>query len=127
MSEICCYCEAEFSVLEVNGGSISGACQEPIVCPNCKRTVRRQRTTGVFDETLIKLPDNKLSKYLGISDLEWESMGAELNENRGSSGDMNYSYWFIVPEGTSEEILEKTGWEENQQIIDIPTSVVDFN
>ncbi|HHQ4578364.1 hypothetical protein ACSZN2_22095 [Aeromonas hydrophila] len=49
----------------------------------------------------------------------------ELNENTGNSGDMVYCYWFIVPDTTSDDILEKTGWKIGQMVDDIPVWVVD--
>lgn len=125
MIEQCPRCGAEFSVTELGGGGICGACQEPIDCPYCHVTVRKERTTGTFSEKLIKAPESLLSQHFGISDVEWEEMGAELNANTGSSDDMTYCYWFIVPEGTSEEILEKTGWQIDQMIDDVPVELVD--
>lgn len=125
MIELCPICGAEFSVTELGGGGICGACKEPIDCPYCHKTVRTERTTGTFSETLIKAPDSPLSQHLGISDIEWEEMGAELNASTSSSGDMTYCYWFTVPKGTSGEILEKTGWQVDQMIDDIPVEAVD--
>jgi|GEM_PF-2301729 hypothetical protein len=125
MSEECPKCGAEFSVTVIGGGGICGACREPINCPNCHETVREERTSGTFTETLIKTPDSLLSRHLGISDDDWEDMGAELNTNTGNSGEMTYCYWFIVPEGTSEEILYKSGWEIGQMIDQIPVELVD--
>ena len=126
MSEECPNCGAEFSVTVIGGGGICGACREPIDCPYCHETVREERTTGTFTETLIKAPTNSLlSRHLGISDDDWEEMGAELNANTGNSGEMTYCYWFMVPEGTSEEILNKTGWKTGQMIDQIPIELVD--
>ncbi|MFA0715875.1 hypothetical protein AB4622_07640 [Vibrio splendidus] len=125
MSEKCPKCGAEYSVSVIGGDGICGACREPIVCPYCHETVREERTTGTFTETLIKAPDCLLSRHLGISDDDWEEMGVELNANTGNSGEMIYGYWFIVPEGTSEEILQKTGWEIGQMIDHIPVELVD--
>ena len=125
MSEECPKCGAEFSVAVIGGGGICGACREPIDCPYCHETVREERTTGTFSETLIKAPGSLLSRHLGISDDDWEEMGAELNANTGNSGEMTYCYWFNVPEGTSEEILHKTGWEIGQMIDHIPVELVD--
>jgi len=125
MNEECPKCGAEFSVTEIGGGGICGACREPINCPYCHETVREERTTGTFAETLIKTPDSLLSRHLGISDDDWEDMGAELNANTGSTGEMTYCYWFIVPEGISEEILHKTGWKIGQMIDQIPVEFVD--
>jgi hypothetical protein len=52
-------------------------------------------------------------------------MGAELNANTGNNDGMTYSYWFIVPDNTSEEILEKTGWQVGQMVDEIPIELVD--
>ena len=124
MIEQCSKCGAKFSVTE-HGGGICGACQEPIDCPHCHETVRKERTTGTFSETLIKAPDSLLSQHLGVSDVDWEEMGAQLNANTGNNDEMTYCYWFIVPEGTPEEILEKTGWQVGQTVNDIPVELVD--
>ncbi|PSV03683.1 hypothetical protein C0W80_05765 [Photobacterium leiognathi subsp. mandapamensis] len=125
MSEQCPFCGAIFTVVEMCGGGICGACREPIDCPHCKKKIREERTTGWFKEILISSPDNSLSQFLGITDNEWEEMGAELNANTGNTGDMVYNYWFIVPDATSEDILEKTGWNIGQTISDIPTWIVE--
>jgi hypothetical protein len=124
MVETCCHCGALFTVSCIGGNGICGACLEPIDCPYCKKTVRQERTTGTFTETLVKAPDSALAQYLGITDDEWNDMGAELNANT-SRDDMVYSYWFEVPEGTPEDLLEKTGWKVDQMIDDIPVWVVD--
>jgi hypothetical protein len=90
--------------------------------------VRQERTTGSFIETLVKAPgtpSSALAQYLGITDDEWDEMGADLQANTGHSGDMIYSYWFVVPEGTSDDLLEKTGWEVDQMIDGIPVWVVE--
>lgn len=128
MVETCCHCGALFTVSCIGGGGICGACLEPIDCPHCKKTVRQERTTGTFIETLVKAPGtprNALAQYLEITDDEWDEMGADLQANTGSSGDMTYCYWFIVPDGTSEDLLEKTGWKISQTIDDIPVWVVE--
>ena len=78
-------------------------------------------------ENLIQISENSLSEYLGITDSEWEDMGAELNANTGNHDEMTYNYWFEVPKGTDEEILEKTGWEIGCIIDDIPVWVVDYD
>ncbi|WP_350586749.1 hypothetical protein [Pseudoalteromonas sp. RB2-MNA-CIBAN-0110] len=125
MVEVCPKCGAKFSVTEDGSGGICGACLEPINCPFCHETVRQERTTGTFNEELIEAPESPLSQYLGISDVEWEEMGPELNANTGNSDQMTYCYWFIVPEGTSEEILDKTGWEVGQMIDNVPVELVE--
>ncbi|MFW2327006.1 MULTISPECIES: hypothetical protein [Aeromonas] len=70
-------------------------------------------------------PSSALAQYLEITDDEWDEMGAELNANTGHSDDMVYSYWFEVPEGTPEDLLEKTGWKVGQTISDIPVWAVE--
>lgn len=125
MSEKCPFCSALFTVAEIAGGGICGACREPIDCPHCKNTIREERTTGWFKETLLKLPDSPLSQFLGVTDDEWEEMGAELNANTGSSDEMTYGYWFIVPNTASENVLKKTGWHVGQTIDDIPIWLVE--
>ncbi|WP_305374339.1 hypothetical protein [Photobacterium leiognathi] len=129
MVEKCPFCDALFTVSSVGDGGICGACREPIECPHCKKVVREERTTGYFIEKLVKAPiqDSSLSRYLGITDEEWDEMGAELNANTGSSDEMTYYYWFTVPDGTSDDILEKTGWKVGQTVDDIPVWVVDVD
>jgi len=68
---------------------------------------------------------NELATYLGLTDEQYDELDLELQEDTGSSGEMVYSYWFYVPEHTSTEILEVTGWKAGQLINGIPTWVVD--
>ncbi|WP_323957308.1 hypothetical protein [Aeromonas caviae] len=126
MTETCDHCGALFTVSCI-GATFSGACLEPINCPHCKALIREERTSGSFIETLVKAPPggSALARHLGITDDEWDEMGVELNENTGNSGDMVYCYWFIVPDATSDDILEKTGWKIGQMVDDIPVWVVD--
>lgn len=132
MVETCNHCGALFTVTCIGSSSICGACLEPVNCPHCKQLVREERTSGSFFEVLVQAPDSvpseakvsSLAQYLGITDAEWDDMGAELNANT-SRDDMVYSYWFEVPEGTPEDLLEKTGWKVDQMIDDIPVWVVD--
>lgn len=126
MVETCHHCGAVFSVTCISGGGICGACMEPINCPHCKKIVREERTTGTFTETLIKAPDSAIAQHLGITDNEWEDMGADLHANTGNCGDMTYCYWFTVPDGTPDDILDKTGWKVGQMIDDIPVWVVEY-
>lgn len=114
MVETCHHCGATFSVACIGGNGICGACLEPINCPNCNTLVREERTTGSFVETLISPPSSPLSRHLGITDDEWDTLGAELQANTGNSGDMTYCYWFTVPDETPEHILKKTGWKPGQ-------------
>ncbi|EJS2611611.1 MULTISPECIES: hypothetical protein [Vibrio] len=125
MAEKCPFCGALFTVTEVGGGGICGACREPIDCPYCNETVREERTTGFFKESLVKKPESRLSQHLGITDEEWDEMDVELNADTGSHDEMTYCYWFEVPEGTLQEILDKTGWKVGDVINGIPISVVD--
>ncbi|MCG9575360.1 hypothetical protein L1D14_03830 [Vibrio tubiashii] len=125
MIEECRFCSALFSVSETGGGGVCGACNEPICCPHCHKTVRQERTTGVFTETLVRAPYSPLAQHLTISDDELSSMSIELIANTGSSGDAVYSYWFEVPDDTPKELLEKNDWKVGQTIDDIPVWVVD--
>lgn len=125
MAETCGYCGALFTVSCIGGGMVGGACLEPINCPHCKALIGEERTSGTFIETLVKAPDSALAQYLGITDAEWNDMGADLHANTGHSDDTIYSYWFTVPEGTSEDLLEKTGWKVGQTIGDIPVWAVE--
>ena len=125
MSEKCPFCGATFAVTEMAAGGICGACREPINCPHCGKTLREERTTGWFLETLLKAPDSQLSQFLGITDEEWAEMGADLNADTGNSDEMTYSYWFIVPDTTSEDILRKTEWTAGQIINGIPIWLVE--
>lgn len=126
MTEQCPFCGAKFYITEIGGDGICGACQEPINCPYCFKTLRKERTTGVFKVNLMKSPESQLSQYLEISDIEWAEMEASLNPSYGHNDDIIYSYWFVIPDNTSEKILKKTGWKVNQIISDIPISVVDY-
>lgn len=125
MDETCNRCGAFFTVACLGGSGICGACLEPIICPHCQFVLRQERTTGTFVSTLVKAPQSSLSRYLCITDEDWANMAAELVANTGHSDEMTYSYCFIVPEGTSNEILAKTGWKVGQMIDGIPVWVVD--
>lgn len=124
-AEECPFCDALFTVTESRGGGICGACQEPIDCPHCLKTVRKERTTGVFREVLVRLPSSPVAKYLGLSNDQLEELEIEFIPDTGSSGSMVYSYWFNVPENVSQEILDVTGWKPNQLINGIPAWVVE--
>ncbi|MBO2656123.1 hypothetical protein I6M49_22025 [Shewanella algae] len=52
-------------------------------------------------------------------------MDIELQADTGNSGEMIYSYYFEVPEGTSQAILDKKGWNEGEIINGIPIWVVE--
>ena len=94
-----------------------------------QKSSARRTNNRLFHREARKAPiqDSSLSQYLGITDEEWDEMGAELNANTGSSDEMTYYYWFTVPDGTPDDILEKTGWEVDQTIDDIPVWVVDVD
>lgn len=68
---------------------------------------------------------SELSEYLGITEEQLDELDPEFHEDSGSSGDMVYSFYFNVPEGASEEVLEATGWKVGDLINDIPTSLFD--
>jgi hypothetical protein len=68
---------------------------------------------------------NELASYLGLTDEQFEELDIELHADTGSSGEMVYSYFFDVPEHTSDEILDVTGWKVGQLINGIPIWVVE--
>jgi hypothetical protein len=125
MSEKCPNCSAVFKVTEISGHGICGACREPITCPHCHKIVREERTTGWFDEKLVKAPESQLCQFLGITDNEWEAIGSVLEANTGHNDEMTYSYYFIVPENIPEDILNKTKWKVGDIIRDIPVWIVE--
>lgn len=47
---------------------------------------------------------------------EFESWGVDFEEDSGSSGDMVYGYYFVVPEHANPDFLNKMGWEVGQNI-----------
>lgn len=61
---------------------------------------------GVFEE--LGIP----TKWQG----EFNSWGVEFEEDTGSSGDMVYGYYFIVPEHADSDFLTEMGWEVGQSI-----------
>jgi len=67
---------------------------------------------------------SKLSDYLNITQEELEELDLDIQENKGSSGDMLYSYWFEVPESASSELMAAKGWEPKQIVYDIPIEVI---
>ena len=87
-------------------------------------TKGRKSRKGFADDILCRFPC-PLAAYLGLSDNQLEELGLELYADTGSSGEMTYSYYFYVPENTSDEILEITGWEIGELVNDIPIWIVD--
>lgn len=63
----------------IGGGIVVGACLVPINCLYSKALIGEERTAGTFIETLVKAPDSALAQYLGITDAEWDDMGADLH------------------------------------------------
>lgn len=65
------------------------------------------------------MPLSKLARFLGLNDEQLEASGIGedlLEEDTGNSGDMVYSYYFNVPEGTTEEVLNAKDWEVGERI-----------
>ena len=52
------------------------------------------------------------------------SLSLEYHENTGSTGDMTYSYYFEVPEDTSDELLSAMNWAIGDTI-ELPVHVVE--
>lgn len=55
-----------------------------------------------------------LAEELDLTDEELDSIPLEpedLQENRGSTGDTPYEYYFYIPDTTPKEILLKKGWK----------------
>ncbi|WNC67540.1 ATP-binding protein [Thalassotalea nanhaiensis] len=77
-------------------------------------------TFKFFDKNFNSLNANTLAEYLDLTEEELESMDLTLEENTGHSGEMVYSFYFNVPEGTPTYILEKKGWQIGQSVCDIP-------
>ena len=63
---------------------------------------------------------NDLATYLNLTDDEFDFMGIEFHEDTGSSGDMVYSYYFNVPEGTPLDILDRNSWDIEKIILGVP-------
>ena len=70
---------------------------------------------------------SELATYLGITDDQLDELNLEMHEDTGSSGEMVYSYYFYVPENTSQEILEITGWEPGQLVNGVPLNVYNMD
>lgn len=65
------------------------------------------------------MAQSELAEFLGLTDEQLEETGIDeglLQEDSGSSGDLVYSYYFNVPEGTPDDILEEKGWTIGQRI-----------
>lgn len=90
------------------------------------KTSGRKSNRGFADNIICTFP-TALANYLGLSDDQLEELNIEFHEDTGSSGEVTYSYYFYVPESTSEEILESKGWEIGELITGIPVWVVEGN
>ncbi|WP_417356614.1 MULTISPECIES: hypothetical protein [Gammaproteobacteria] len=58
----------------------------------------------------------RVADELGITHDELIELDVEFLEDMGSSGEMVYGYYFVVPEHASPEILAKTGWSVGQTV-----------
>ena len=70
---------------------------------------------------------DSVAAYLEIpADLEdsFLSLSLDYHENTGSTGDMTYSYYFEVPEDTSDELLSAMHWAIGDTI-ELPVHVVE--
>lgn len=65
------------------------------------------------------MQQSKLAIYLDLTDDQLDEMGLDedgIHEDTGNSGDMTYSYYFNVPEGTPEDILQEKGWKVGDRV-----------
>lgn len=66
----------------------------------------------------------RLADHFGLSEELFGEMEIELHENYGSSGDMLYGFYFVVPDHVPEKVSEATGWQPGQTI-DVPLHVME--
>jgi hypothetical protein len=69
---------------------------------------------------------NNITDYLDIPEdfqHDFDNCDIEYIADTGSSGDMVYSYYFIVPEHMSEDLLSYMGWRVGDEITDIPPHI----
>lgn len=65
------------------------------------------------------MSQSKLAKFLGLTDEQLEESGIYedlVEEDTGNSGDMVYSYYFNVPQETSDDVLEEKEWKVGDRI-----------
>lgn len=68
-----------------------------------------------------------VAEYLGIPEELKElflSLDIEYQEDTGSSGEMTYGYYFLVPRDTPEELLEEMEWTVGTTI-ELPLNIFD--
>ena len=73
------------------------------------------------------MQQSKLAVYLDLTDDQLEEMGLDediIHEDSGNSGEMVYSYYFNVPEGTPQDILEDKNWKIGERV-ELPLSFFD--
>ena len=65
------------------------------------------------------MKQSKLAEYLELTDEELEEMDLDEDDiypDEGNSGEMVYSYYFIVPENTPDHILGKKDWSLGDRV-----------
>lgn len=65
------------------------------------------------------MKQSKLAEYLELTDEELEEMGLDEDDiypNESKSGEMIYSYYFIVPENTPDYILGSKDWSLGDRV-----------
>lgn len=65
----------------------------------------------------------RLAEYFGLREELLEELDLDIHEDYGSSGDMLYSFYFVVPSYISKDAIQETGWEPDQ-VIRFPASVM---
>lgn len=71
---------------------------------------------------------SRIAEYLEIPDEyveEFDSLDIDYSSGEGSTGDMVYSYYFEIPQDTSQELLDVMNWDIGLKICDIPVSVLE--
>lgn len=73
------------------------------------------------------MKESKIAEVLGLTPEELEEMGidsADILEDTGSSGEMVYSYFIMVPENTPQHILGNKGWSIGDRV-ELPPHLFD--
>ncbi|EPI8558192.1 hypothetical protein ACTAJO_000727 [Vibrio fluvialis] len=67
-----------------------------------------------------------IGKYLGVPEEFYDELeDLDFEEDTGNSGEMIYSYYFVVPEHMSKELLEYMNWTVGCTIDGLPPHLFD--
>jgi len=94
--------------------------------PTIKPTSKSAEYSVAWQRKLVV--KSRIAEYLEIPDEyvdEFDSLGIEYLSDEGSSGEMVYSYYFEVPQGISQELLDLMDWTIGKIIRDIPVNIFD--